>query len=1058
VKHWQAASLALFHRFLGVVVMRVFRVLTVTSLLVSSSIIAPVVSFGSQPKPVSPKVVRVSMPTPQAVTATKGRSNTPEVTSTLRRSVGEDVDVVGVTFSDASAAKAATVSVRTKADGKWGAWSPVGLSDSAPDPGTREAKGARIGTEPVGVEGADDVELRVDAPSADDVRAAQAMFVDGGESRADSLSTPAASASAAAATKPTILTRAQWGADESLRTCQPDYVAKISGAIVHHTVNTNGYASGDVPGLLRGIYAYHVQGQGWCDIGYNFIVDRFGRIWEGRYGGDYRNVIGAQTQGFNAQTVGVASLGNHQSTEGGSGPSSATVTAIGKVIGWKAWLNGFNPTSSVTYTSAGNPKYAAGTKLTRMAVSGHRDFYSTACPGDLLYSKLATIRTTASATYATGTSAQGSLAATVKETYGRPAGTTVSLSGRGYGHGRGMSQYGAYGAALKGLTWQSILAFYYPGTSLVSTVGNPTMRVRLTDVGTASTTVVYQDGLTITDGTKTASLFGKNADGTVRQRWRVVPDGAGLTLQWLEKGIWKSTASWKATTKPLTFANSKLNKIRVVMPAGTQRDYRQLVRANRNGTAMMTVNLVTMQYYLQSVVPSEMPASWSQQALAAQAVAARSYALRQRANQPSGSLFDTCDTQACQVYSGLAGYLADGTLVPHENAASTQAVANTNGRAVYYNGAPALTEFSSSNGGYTVASSLPYQVSKSDPYDNVPVGSSARWTASLSLATIEKTYPSIGTLRAIRIESRNGISVWDGRIQSLTLVGSKASVTVTGDAFRVALRLRSTWWTVTSAPAVAAPAVPRDLNGDGLADLLGIDSQARLQLLAGNGAQGFTAQVMAQDWARLGLVANIGPWDQDNRADVVERDGGTLYYHPGNGRGGFYPRVPISSGWESINLMVGAGDFDGDGHNDFLIRNGANGQFKLYRGNGTGGVINTVLVGSGWSQFRLVVAPGDVTGDNKPDVLAVRSSDNAMFLYAGTGTGTVLAARQVTGSWAGYTSLMGPGDVTGDGRNDLVGRRSSDGALVVLAGNSMGAFTLSKVVGTTWATYPTWTP
>jgi SpoIID/LytB domain protein len=1040
--------------------MRVFRVLTVTSLLVSSSIIAPVVSFGAQPRPVVPKVVRVSMPAPQAVAAANGRSTTSKVSSTLRRAVGEDVDVVGVTFSDAKAATAAKVSVRTKADGAWGAWSEVGLSDSAPDPGTREAKGARIGTEPVGVEGADDVELRIDAPSAGDVSAAQAMFVDGGESRADSLSTPAASASAAAATKPAILTRAQWGADESLRTCEPDYVAKISGAIVHHTVNTNGYASADVPGLLRGIYAYHVQGQGWCDIGYNFIVDRFGRIWEGRYGGDYSNVIGAQAQGFNAQTVGVSSLGNHQSTAGGSAPTSAAVTAIGKVIGWKAWLNGFSPTSTVSYTSAGNDSYPAGTKLSRPAVSGHRDFYATACPGDLLYSKLATIRTTASATAATGSpaKAQGSLAATVKETYGRPAGTTVSLSGRGFGHGRGMSQYGAYGAALKGLDWQSIMSFYYPGTSLASSTGNPTLRVRLGDVGTASTTVLYQDGLTITDGTKTASLYGKNADGTVRQQWRVVPDGSGLTLQWLEKGTWKSTASWKATTKPLTFANSKLNKIRVIMPGGTQRDYRQLVRAHRNGSAMMTVNLVTMQYYLQSVVPSEMPASWSAQALGAQAVAARTYAMYQRAHQPSGSLFDTCDSTACQVYSGLAGYTANGTLVPHENAASTKAVADTNGRGVYYNGAPALTEFSSSNGGYTVASSIPYQVSKADPYDNVPAGSSARWTASVSLAAIEKAYPSIGTLRAIRIEARNGISVWDGRIQSLTLVGSKAPITVTGDAFRVALKLRSTWWTVTSAPAVAAPALPKDLNGDGLADLLGIDSQARLQLLAGNGAQGFTAQVVAPDWARLGLVANIGPWDPDNRADVVERDGGTLYYHGGNGRGGFYPRVAISSGWESINLMLGAGDFDRDGHNDLLVRNGANGQFKLYRGDGKGGVINTKLVGSGWSQFRLVVAPGDVTGDNIPDVVAVRASDNAMFLYAGNGAGGVLAPRQVSGSWAGYTSLIGPGDLTGDSRNDLVGRRASDGALVILSGNSMGAFTLTKVVGTTWASYPTWTP
>ena len=171
-----------------------------------------------------------------------------------------------------------------------------------------------------------------------------------------------------------------------------------------------------------------------------------------------------------------------------------------------------------------------------------------------------------------------------------------------------------------------------------------------------------------------------------------------------------------------------LGKVRVVLPDGTQRDYRRIVRSVRSGTGLMTLSVVPMNYYLQSVVPAEMPPSWSAAALQVQAVAARTYAAYEMAHQPSGSAYDLCDSTACQVYKGLAGYTSSGTLVPHEYAASTNAVTATSGLGVFYGGAPAFTQFSSSNGGQTAASSLAYQVSKADPYDNVPSGSSSRWT------------------------------------------------------------------------------------------------------------------------------------------------------------------------------------------------------------------------------------------------------------------------------------------------------------------------------------------
>jgi SpoIID/LytB domain protein len=691
-------------------------------------------------------------------------------------------------------------------------------------------------------------------------------------------------------------------------------------------------------------------------------------------------------------------------------------------------------------------------------VAGHREYGLTVCPGDLMNSRLPTVRATATQTYKAGLPpTTGTAAVAVVETYNRPAGTSFSISGRGFGHGLGMSQYGAYGAALSGLTRDQTLAFYYPNTTLSTAIGNPTVRVKLTALGSTSTQLVTTPNLLVSDGTKSGALNTKNSDGTLRTRWRVVADGTGLTLQWLQAGAWRSTSSWKAVTAPLSFSDAVLGKVRVVMPDGTQRDYRRTIRSVRSGSGVMTLSVLSMNYYLQGVVPSEMSASWPATALQVQAVSARTFAAYEAAHQPAGSAFDVCDSTSCQVYRGLAGYTASGTLVPHEYSTSTAAVTATSGLGVFYGGAPALTQFGSSNGGQTVASSLAYQVSKADPYDNVPPGSTSQWTTSLSISKIEGAYPTTGTLKALRIDKRDGLNAWGGRISSVTVIGSAGSKTVTGTSFQSAMGLRSTWWTVTSAPAKSAASFPRDLDGNGLVDLLAVDTGGTLRLLSGGGVGAFTAKSMGSGWGSRALIADVGAWDGDNRHDVVEREAGTLYYHPGNGAGGLYARVAISSGWDTINLLAGAGDMDRDGYTDFLART-TGGQLKVYRGNGKGGVLSTIYIGSGWNSYSLVLSPGDLTGDGRLDVLAVRTSDDAMLLFPGTGTGTVGTPAPVSGAWAGYSKFIGPGDVTGDGRDDVVARRTADGALVVLEGNDMGALAPgSTVAGTaTWATWTTW--
>ena len=182
---------------------------------------------------------------------------------------------------------------------------------------------------------------------------------------------------AAVAAEPAIYSRAQWGANESLRSGSPSY-GEVNAAFVHHTVNANDYDKNDVPSILRGIYAYHTRSLGWSDIGYNFLVDRFGQIWEGRYGGVDRPVVGAHTLGYNDDSFAMSAIGNFDVTR----PSDAMVAAYARLFAWKLSLHG---------VAADDPSQQVNGR-TFHAVNGHRDAGSTACPGRYLYERIPEVR------------------------------------------------------------------------------------------------------------------------------------------------------------------------------------------------------------------------------------------------------------------------------------------------------------------------------------------------------------------------------------------------------------------------------------------------------------------------------------------------------------------------------------------------------------------------------------------------------------------------------------------------------------------------------------------
>ena len=183
---------------------------------------------------------------------------------------------------------------------------------------------------------------------------------------------------------PPIIPRVAWGADEAIRRAPPQYSDAIHFAVVHHTAGSNAYSPAQSAAIVRGIEIYHVEGNGWNDIGYNFLVDKYGRVFEGRYGGVDRPVIGAHSLGFNVGSFGVAVIGDYGST----GISAAARTSLERLLAWKLDLAHVDPLSTLTWPSGGNPRFPAGVPVFLRAISGHRDTYFTECPGNALYAEL----------------------------------------------------------------------------------------------------------------------------------------------------------------------------------------------------------------------------------------------------------------------------------------------------------------------------------------------------------------------------------------------------------------------------------------------------------------------------------------------------------------------------------------------------------------------------------------------------------------------------------------------------------------------------------------------
>jgi hypothetical protein len=198
----------------------------------------------------------------------------------------------------------------------------------------------------------------------------------------------------ALAPKPSFVVRSAWGADVPENGCvppAPPELGEVRAGVIHHTVNANDYDAASAPGIVLGICSFHIQGNGWNDIGYNALVDRFGTLYEGRAGGLSSPVVGAHAQGFNSQTTSIASIGEHSATT----LSPEAQLSVIRYLAWRLGKAGLNPvtkTSPLTSGGGSLTQHPAGAVVSLPRVIGHRDLGLTECPGEALASQIETIR------------------------------------------------------------------------------------------------------------------------------------------------------------------------------------------------------------------------------------------------------------------------------------------------------------------------------------------------------------------------------------------------------------------------------------------------------------------------------------------------------------------------------------------------------------------------------------------------------------------------------------------------------------------------------------------
>ena len=309
---------------------------------------------------------------------------------------GTRFTMLGVVCAVPQARGAVTVRLRTSLDGElWSDWLAVPLEvaqedGQAPRAFTEAAwtgAGRYVQLRAAGAAGAPAALSRVRLVALDPAVTAAQLPTAAAALAAPALSPSARASARITGARPSIVTRKAWGADESWRGSKPEY-ARVRMLFIHHTDSRNEYTQDEAPAIMRAIYAYHTKSLGWSDIGYNFLVDRFGTIYEGHYGGMTRGVVGAQVLGFNSGSCGISVIGDFA---GDAIPAEA-LASLEKLIAWKLKLHHLKAGSTARIRCSYGQKFRTGQLVKFPVVAGHRDANFTECPGNVFYPLLPTVR------------------------------------------------------------------------------------------------------------------------------------------------------------------------------------------------------------------------------------------------------------------------------------------------------------------------------------------------------------------------------------------------------------------------------------------------------------------------------------------------------------------------------------------------------------------------------------------------------------------------------------------------------------------------------------------
>ena len=949
-------------------------------------------------RPVAPKVREVAVTTPvqeSTAPAPRASSRTAPGLGKQQRKAPQGATLlspvekvagyatVGVTWAHGTriAEDDITISVKTEKNGAWSGWQHVDYHDDhGPDEVSESAK-ERPGTDAIVIGDVDAVQMRaVTAPGVAMPADVQLALIDPGigqttdqspaidanklpakasddaaalssapvsstgtatrdaESRA---TTTGASGSGIAlsamkvAPKPYIYSRAQWGADERIRDKSSLHYGTIKAGFVHHTVNANDYSANDVPALIRGIYAYHVKSRGWSDIGYNFLVDRFGRIWEGRYGGVDRAVVGAHTLGYNEVSFAMSAIGNFEIAQ----PPQAVLNAYAKLFAWK--LSMYN-------IVANNPKVYVKNRYLQ-AINGHRDVGQTACPGKYLYAKIPTIRTlarniqiaaqsgTTTPTPTPTPTPTGTPTPTPTPTPTTPAGSTPPYTGPAM-------------TPLAASPQPSTMSFPAP-PNLVGGSG-PDLVVK----GAKGATIIPSGGMT--DFTAPVYSSGKWAQRTgIAAVGDVTGDGKGDVIarstgdgKWrVFAGDGKGHIADVATGRPLGVKSD------MVFAAG---DW------NRDGFRDLFVRSTTGTLYLlpghghTTFGPGKfMARGWKgfTRAVMTQDVNGDGRAdvvgVDKKQNilflaGRAGNLASPVRMGSFRGFNELAGggdYTGDGIgdLIVKQTTSGNAYVlpGDGKGKLTHWVGPFAQgvgrTMFSASN--------IAGPRGRADLLARTSSGQLAvyPYNGRSNLGKAIGTIPVTGTVKQIlSVGDWNG----DGKGDVIARRGATGDVLTLylgrgNGAFAAGVDMGTGWSEVTSLAAVG------DVTGDKRPDLMGRVRNIRMRIFRGNGKTGFFQPRIASDTMRTWNQVGSSSWSAEARDSVLASSDGSFV--PLGAAAGNATTAKRRAGIPTTGYdwVIGRGDFDGDGIADVVTRQQSDGSLWLLKGS-TSGLVDRRYLGN----------------------------------------------------------------------------------------------------------------